>query len=273
DAPAPQPGDRFRLATPLLLVSVVLMVVVGRAVFQLSPIVTIIGLVIALVLANVCARTAGETDMAPTGAMGTLTQLMFTGSGPVASLIAGSISAGTATQTSQMLWAFKAGDKLKSSANAQMWAQLLGATVGAIVCVPVYFVITHAWGIGTEAMPAPSALSWKATAEAVGGGLAAMPPYAFVAGTIGFCVGVLLTALGGTRVSRFVPSPAAMGIAVISPFAISASAFVGGLAVVVVKRLFPKASDAAIMSVAAGGIAGESVMGVIVAALIATGVL
>jgi uncharacterized oligopeptide transporter (OPT) family protein len=83
----------------------------------------------------------------------------------------------------------------------------------------------------------------------------------------------LLTALGGTRLGRFMPSPASMGIAIISPFAISMSVFVGGLAVVVVKRLFPKASDAAIMSVAAGGIAGESVMGVIVAALIATGVL
>jgi putative OPT family oligopeptide transporter len=273
DALTSLPSDRFRLATPLLLVSVVLMLVVGRVAFHLSPVVTLIGLVIALVLANVCARTAGETDMAPTGAMGTLTQLMFTGSGPVASLIAGSISAGTATQASQTLWAFKAGDKLRSSANAQMWAQLLGATVGALVCVPVYFVITQAWGIGTVAIPAPSALSWKATAEAVGGGLAAMPPYAFVAGTIGFCVGVLLTALGGTRLGRFLPSPAAMGIAIISPFSISMSAFVGGLAVVVVKRVFPKASDAAIMSVAAGGIAGESVMGVIVAALIATGIL
>jgi uncharacterized oligopeptide transporter (OPT) family protein len=255
----------------MLLVSVLLMLVVGRLAFHLSPVVTLVGLLIAFLLANVCARTAGETDLAPTGAVGTLTQLMFTGSGHVASLIAGSITAGTASQTSQTLWAFKAGDQLRSSARAQTWAQLLGSAVGGVVCVPVYFMITRAWGIGTDAMPAPSALSWKATAEAVRGGLAAMPPHAPLAGALGFCAGVLLASLGRARWGRFVPSPAAVGMAFISPFGISMSIFVGSLIVVIIKRLRPRTSDAAIMSIAAGGIAGESVMGVIVATLIATG--
>jgi uncharacterized oligopeptide transporter (OPT) family protein len=100
-----------------------------------------------------------------------------------------------------------------------------------------------------------------------------MPPHAPFAGSVGFGVGVVLASLSRSRWARFVPSPAAMGMAFITPFAITMSAFLGGLTVVVIKRLRPRTSEAAMMSVAAGGIAGESVMGVIIAALIATGVL
>jgi uncharacterized oligopeptide transporter (OPT) family protein len=265
--------DRFRLAKPLLLVSVVVLIVVGRMAFALPPLVIGVGLMIALLLANVCARSAGETDIAPTGSVGTMTQLMFTGNGPVPSLMAASITAGVATQTSQMLWAFKAGDRLRASARAQIWAQLLGAVVGALVAVPVYLVMTRAYAIGSEAMPAPSAMSWKATAEAVRGGLAAMPPYAPLAGGLAFVAGTILCALAPTRWGRYLPSAAAMGMAVLTPFALSFTAAVGGLVLMALKRFRPATSDANIMSAAAGGIAGESVMGVVIAALIATGLL
>jgi uncharacterized oligopeptide transporter (OPT) family protein len=266
--------DRFRLAKPLLLVSVVIMLIVGRVGFHLSPGVTLIGLLLALVLANICARSAGETDLAPTGAVGTLTPLMFAGNGNVASLFAGSITAGVSAQTAQTLWALRAGNQLRASARAQVWAQLLGAVLGALVSVPVYVVIVKAYGLGTEAMPSPSALSWKATAEAVRDGLSSMPRFAPLAGAAGFGIGVVLATLSRSRWGRFIPSPAAMGMAAVSPFSLSFSVCMGGLISLVVGRLRPSAaSSSALMSVAAGGIAGESVMGVIVAILIATGLL
>jgi OPT family oligopeptide transporter len=265
--------ERFRLALPMLLASIVVLIVLGRVAFDLSALVMLIGLLLAFLLANICARAAGETDIAPTGAIGTLTQLIFLGNGPVASLMAGSITSGVAAQTSQTLWALKAGARLKASMNAQMWAQILGAVIGAAAAVPAYIAITHAYGIGTEALPSPSALSWKATAEAVRGGVAAMPRYAAAAGAIGFAVGIILSALGRTRWGRFVPSPAAMGMAVIEPFSLSMTVFLGGLLLVIIKRVRPSMPEAELMSVAAGGIAGESVMGVIVAALLATGLL
>jgi uncharacterized oligopeptide transporter (OPT) family protein len=265
--------SRFPLAKPIFIGSVVVLIVMGRVVFALPPVMIVVGLIIALVLANVCARSAGETDLAPMGAIGTMTQLMFTGSGPVPSLITGSISAGISTQTSQTLWAFKAGHRLRASARAQTWAQILGAVVGALVAVPVYFVMTRAYGIGTEAMPAPSAMSWKATAEAVQGGLSALPPHAPLAGVIAFVMGTILSLLAPTRVGRFLPSPAAMGMGVMTPFSYSLTAAIGGFVLFSVKRIRPAASDATLMATAAGGIAGESVMGVVVAALIATGLL
>jgi putative OPT family oligopeptide transporter len=263
---------RFRLAKPLLLVSVVLMLIVGRVALHLPPVITLVSLLLALVLGNVCARSAGETDLAPTGAVGTLTQLVFTGSGNVGSLFAGSITSGVSSQTAQTLWALRAGNQLKASPNAQLWAQLLGAVLGALVSVPVYFVVVKAYGLGTEAMPAASAFSWKATAEAVRGGLSSMPRLAPLGGGIGFVIGVLLAGLSRGRWGRFVPSPAAMGMATLSPFSLSASVCIGGILSLVFTRLRP-GSEASVMSIAAGGIAGESVMGVIIATLIATGLL
>jgi putative OPT family oligopeptide transporter len=267
-------ADRFRLAKPLLLVSVVVMLAVARLVFHLPLLATAFGVLLALVLANVCARTTGETDMAPIGAIGTLTQLSFGGTGFVTSLFSGSITAGVSSQTAQTLWAFRAGNQLRASPRAQVWAEILGAVLGALVSVPVYLVIVKAYGLGTVAMPSPSAMSWKATAQAVVGGFSTMPRYAGLGGLIGFGVGIVLSTLSRGRWGRFVPSAAAMGMAALSPFSLSFSVFLGGLILLVHGRLRPSAeSGHKLTSVAAGGIAGESVMGVIVAILIATGLL
>ena len=142
------------------------------------------------------------------------------------------------------------------------------------MAVPVYIVIVKAYGLGTEAMPSPSAMSWRATALAVRDGLSTMPRHAALAGALGFGIGVVLSSLSRGRWARFIPSPAAMGMAALSPFSLSFAVFVGGFVSLLFTRLRPsKDSGATLMSVAAGGIAGESVMGVIVAFLIATGLL
>jgi uncharacterized oligopeptide transporter (OPT) family protein len=267
------PRENFRHGKPILFVCLVVLVWVGWVAFRLHPVVTLLTLVLAVVLANIVARTAGETDLAPIGSVGTLTQLVLAGNGPVVSLIGGWLTSGEASQTSQTLWALKAGHRLRASPRAQIWAQLLGAVMGATVVVPVYLVLVKSYGLGTAAMPAVSALSWKATAEAVRGGLSAMPPYGPLAGGVGFCVGVLLAVLGRTRVGRFLPSPAAMGVAVLSPASLSVAAFAGSVAATAVQRLRPQVSEASIVSMAAGGIAGESLMGVIIAMLMASGLL
>ena len=67
----------------------------GAAVFGLHPLALLVAVVAALVLAVVSSRATGETDLAPVGPVGTLTQLLFAGYGPILSILAGSISMGT----------------------------------------------------------------------------------------------------------------------------------------------------------------------------------
>ena len=257
----------------LTLLSVLVVVLVARSAFGLSPLTTLLALALALVLSSVCARSAGETDVAPVGAMGGVTQLVFGGSGNVASIASGAIVSAAASQTAQTLWAFKSGLRLGASLKAQLLGQLLGVGVGALVVVPTYEVVARVYGIGTEKMPAPGVLSWKATADAVQGGLVALPAHAATAALIACAVGVVLTLLARTRLERWLPSPIAMGIGFLTPASLSAAVFVGALALVWLQARRAAWCEEHVSSLAGGAIAGESLFAVALAALIATGVL
>jgi uncharacterized oligopeptide transporter (OPT) family protein len=260
-------------AVPALLVAFAAIAVLGKVVFGFHPLAALAALLAALVLAVVSSRATGETDLAPVGAVGTLTQLLFAGFGPILSLLAGSISMGTSTQAAQTLWAFKAGQRLGGSPRAQLMAQLLGALIGAVVVVPVYLVVVKAYGIGTENLPAPTAISWRATAEAVRGGFSSLPPHAAQAGALGLAVGVALSLCARRPWGRVLPSPAAMGIAMVMPASLALSALLGAVLAWAVRRARPSLDQESITSLAAGGIAGESVMGVVIAILVVTGIL
>jgi len=263
----------WRAGFGLMVAGVIGAMVVGQTVFQFHPLATLLAVAVALALGVVSCRAAGETDLAPVGPVGTVTQALFSRFGAAVSMLAGSIAFGTSAQAAQTLWAFKAGQKVGATTRAQLVAQLTGALLGALIVAPVYLVVVRAYSIGSEALPAPAALSWKATAEAMRGGLAALPRFAGTAGTIGLGLGALIALLGRGRLARFCPSPAAMGIAFIMPPSLSVGALAGVLLMIAARRLRPALDHDAILSVAAGGLAGESVMGVVIAALVLMGVL
>ncbi len=139
--------------------------------------------------------------------------------------------------------------------------------------VPTYAVIASAYGLGTEAMPAPGAMSWKATAEAVQGGFSALPSHAPSAALAALLLGSVLTVLAETRAARFVPSPVAIGIACLLPPSISVTMFVGAVILTVLTRRYRAWTDEYVSSIAGGAIAGESLLAVILAGRFASGVL
>ena len=259
-----------KLLISLVLASVLTLVVVGRIAFGVSPAVSLLAVLLSFALMNLSARATGETDVGPVGAMGLLTLGVFARTGTVGGMMIGSVATGSASQTCQALWAFRAGHRLGASPRAQVAAQFLGAVVGAAVVVPVYFLVVKAYGVGTEALPAAPAQSWRAVAEAA---RATIPPYGLLAGGLGLAVGFVLALCERTRVGRFLPSPAAMGTAMLIPGSYALAIFTGAILVVIARRLRPDLNDAAILTVAAGGMAGESLTGVLAAALTSAGVL
>jgi uncharacterized oligopeptide transporter (OPT) family protein len=270
------PGDGLapRVWGVLLAASVAIILAVGWSTFGVNPLVMALAIVLAVVLANVSARATGETDFSPAGPVGTISLMALANRGTVSGGMAGSVSMGTTSQTSQTLWAFRAGQHLGASPRAQIGAQLLGVVVGAVVTVPVYIVIATAYGIGNETMPAVSVLSWKATAEAMQG-LAALPRWAGSAGVIAVAAGAGLTLLGRSRIGRVLPSAAAIGVGFMLPFSVSLTAFVGALLALGAQRLFRDRGfeQASLLALAAGAMAGESTIGVIIAFLMASGLL
>jgi uncharacterized oligopeptide transporter (OPT) family protein len=248
-------------------------VVVARGVFGFHVPTILLVLLFALVMAVVSSRATGETDLAPVGAVGTVTQLLFSRCGAIGSMLFASVAFGASTQAAQTLWALKAGQKLNAAPRPQLAAQLIGALLGAAVVAPVYVILLKAYGVGTESLPAPSAVSVKATAEAMRGGLSTLPPYATLAGGVGLAVGAVLSLLSRGRWARFCPSPAAMGIAMLIPPALSVAGLAGVLLARTAQRLRPELDEDSMTSIAAGGLAGESVMGVLIAVLVLLGVV
>ena len=263
-----------RLLLVLCAISVLVVMWVAQAAFDLSAPRILLALLLSAALAVVCARGAGETDIAPAGDMGGITQLVFGSTVHKASSLAcGGIATAQATQTAQTLWALKAGDKLGASPSRQIIAQLLGAVVGGVVVVPTYYVVASTYGIGSERLPAITVLSWEATAAAVQGGFGSLPRYAAAAALAAFALGVLLTLLGKTRVARYLPSPVALGIGVLMPLSMTAALCLGALCLTALSARWPTWTREHIESIAGGAIAGESLLAVILAALISTGLL
>jgi uncharacterized oligopeptide transporter (OPT) family protein len=259
--------------TLLTVGSVLATIVMGWAVFGINPLLLLAALGFAFVMAGVCARAAGETDLAPVGSAGALAQILFGAPSIVTSLFCGSAANGAATQTAQTMWAFKAGHRLKANAHIQSLGQLLGLVIGAVVVVPVYHLIAGVYGLGTPTMPAPGAISWKAMADAVQLGTTAMPDGAGWATVVAFAVGVALTLLGNTRAARFLPSAVPLGMAFLLPASLGGAIFIGSMAFAILRALRPQWSEQHVPSLAAGAIAGESLTGIVIAALVATGFL
>ena len=241
----------------------------GTHTFGLSPLLLLILLPLALLLSAASARAAGETDQAPVGQVGAVVQLGVGPVGVVPSLAGGALVAGIATQTAQTLWALKAGQRLGASPRAQLVAQLIGALVGVVVVVPVFALVRAAYPLGSEAMPAPAALAWKATAEAAQGAAPFARPLVLPATVLAALGGVLLTWLERRR--RWLPSATAMGAAFVLPAFLSITVLAGALLFVAVARARPAWSDTHGPSLAAGGIAGESLLGLALAAVAVLG--
>jgi putative OPT family oligopeptide transporter len=255
----------------VFVLALALLVFTGVRAFGLSVGSIVAAVVVAVALAGVCARAAGETDIAPVGNMGTLTQLLFARGGPGGSILAGSITTGNATQTSQTLWALKGGQLLGASVRAQALAQLIGVVLGSLVVVPTYLAVARVNPLGTERMPAVGALSWRATAEAVAGGLSGLPPHGLHGAAVAFALGLVLSAASRGRAARFLPSPVAIGIALIAPMSMTTTMLMGAAAVALVRRRWSSFTDADAHALGAGALAGESVVGVLLAVLASAG--
>ncbi len=231
--------------------------------------------VASVVAALVCARAVGETGIAPVLQLGQLTQASY---GAVASpsalvnVAGGSIVAGSIVQTSQTMESFRVGQLIGVPPARQVGAALLGIAVGTIAALPAYWLLTRAYGLGTEALPAPFALPWKAMAEIAAKGTAAVPSGGGLAALIGLVAGAVFELAARSGRGRFLPSPVVVGVAFVLPAANSATIAFGSLLGAVIARGRPERGpwNAAL---GAGAIAGESIFGLLLAALTLSGVL
>jgi putative OPT family oligopeptide transporter len=251
-------------------------VIVGKEVFGLRPWHTLVGVLLSIVGASICARSAGATDISPLGPIGQLTQLLYgllAPGIPSVNVAAGSIVAGDAAQTPVSLWSFRAARAIGARVRAPMGGAFLGCVVGALVCVPAYGALVRAYGVGSARLPAPTAVQWKTMGEIVAHGPGGLPHGATIAAAAACAFGVVVSALGSSRLGPYLPSVFAMGIGMLIPFDYSLAIVAGAALVTIGRRIRPEFWSRYAAAIGGGLIAGDAVFGFIAALLTSAGLL
>jgi uncharacterized oligopeptide transporter (OPT) family protein len=176
-------------------------------------------------------------------------------------------------QSSVLLGNWKTGAALGTAPRPQLIASLVGVAVGAVTTTVAFELIRRTSGFGTEAMPAPNARSWRATALLVQDGLAALPAHAVSATAIAVALGLALGLAARARRTRWLPSPFALGMPFVIPPDISLTIVLGAIALWLGERWRRGRPDGCATTLASGAIAGEAIVGLVIAGLRIAGVL
>jgi uncharacterized oligopeptide transporter (OPT) family protein len=234
-----------------------------------------VAVVLTFFLAAVAARAGAEIGMNPIGALGKVTQLTYGALAPgnvAANLMTAGVTAGAACSCSDTVGNLKVGHMVGANPRRQFIAQLFGVMAGAALAVPVYFaLVPDANALGGEKFPAPSALIWMGVAKVLSKGLSSLPPSAVWAVGIAFVLGVVIVVVERIfpKIKPYTPSAAALGIAMTIPAYTSFAMFLGSLIAWILEKKAAKWNDMYTIPIASGCIAGESIMGVILAVLMA----
>jgi uncharacterized oligopeptide transporter (OPT) family protein len=233
--------------------------------------IAILAVFLTFILSMVAARASGETDINPVGAMGKITQLAFGGlapTRPAVNLMTANVTAGAASHSADLLGDVKTGYLLGANPRKQFIAQLFGVAAGAVACVPVYRIIAPPEALGTT-IPAPAAMTWRSVAELLTHGFGALPTYANYAMFAGAIVGVVISCLEefAPKYRAYYPSATGLGIAFVIDFKDSFAMFLGGLLAWMIAKRRPEWNERYTVAVSSGFIAGESLLGVLLAAL------
>jgi putative OPT family oligopeptide transporter len=257
----------FLLATSgALLLSVFLQ----ASFFDVGLLVATVGVLLTFALAIVAGRVSGETGITPVGPMGKVTQLGLGAIDPgnaASNLMAANVTGGAASQCADMLHDLKSGLMLGAVPRLQILSQCFGVIAGAFFGSAAYLVLIPDPKnmLLTEEWAAPAVAQWKAVAEVFSEGLSAMPQGALDAFLVAGALGIVLALaekLTSKEVARWIPSPSAMGLALVIPVYYSISFFIGGLLFLVAKRFAESWTGRFAIVLAAGIIAGESLAGV-----------
>lgn len=262
-----------------MLVAGTAVVIVARVAFDIPVHLGILAVLMTFVLALVACRATGESDITPGGPLGKIVQLTYGVLMPqstTANLMTAAATSGASLASADLLNDLKSGYLLGANPRRQFVAQALGIFTGTVASVLCYFVLVPDATVltGTEthapAFPAPGAQQWKAVAEVFKYGLSNLHPMARVAIEWGAAIGVVLAVaelLVPRRWRTWLPSATGLGIGMVLPFFYPFAMFLGAAFGAIANAVNKTWADRYLIPLAAGGIAGESIIGVVVQAL------
>ncbi|MBI3544128.1 MAG: OPT/YSL family transporter [Deltaproteobacteria bacterium] len=237
----------------------------------------VVAVLMTFFLSVVACRATGESDITPIGAMGKITQLFFGAVAPsniVTNLMTACVTSGAAISSADLLTDLKSGYLLGANPRKQFIAQFLGIFSGTLVVVPAfYLLVPTAESLGTDKWPAPAAQVWATVAKLLANGVHSLHPTAQASLLIGGLIGVVLPLLemAFPKFEKFIPSAMGLGLSMVIPFFNSLSMFIGSFIALMWEKKNRESAETYVIPIASGLIAGESLMGIVVALLSAFG--
>ncbi len=238
----------------------------------------VLAIPLSIAMGVVASRVTGETDVTPTKALGPVTQLIYGGLLPgniVANVMSANATGGVGLHSADLLTDLKSGFLLGANPRQQFYAQLFGVLAGAAVVVPAFnLLVPTASVLGSEVFPAPGAQVWAGVSQVLSAGVGALHPTARMAAAIGAVIGVVLVLLerwAPKSAQPYIPSPSGLGLAIVIPAYNSVSIFIGALIAEILRRNKKDLAEQTLVPVSSGFIAGESLMGILIAVLVAVG--
>ncbi len=225
----------------------------------------------------ICARSCGEADTNPIGAMGKISQLIYSimpGAKAVentpsaiqaalqTNLITGGVTAAAGGAAGDLMSDMKLGNLLGMKPRIQFFTQLLAICIGTTLVVPVWSLLVP--NVETlEKYPAPPARMWKAVAEFLNDPTMHLPTTIYWAMCIGALIGIAIPVCEKLfpRARAYLPSAIGMGIVFTLPQAFNnASSFaLGAVAIWLWGKFHSRTEQEYSVAFASGLVGGESI--------------
>lgn len=261
----------------------------------ITPELSTIATLLAVVLSVMGVRALGETDLNPVSGISKLTQLLFSLVTPpslhtrrsaiVTNLLAGAVSEAGALQAGDMMQDLKTGHLLGASPKAQFYGQIIGSLCGAVLSTMVYRLYTHVYDVPGEQFQVPTAYVWIFTARLVTG--QGLPRMAWTVSMIFGGIFVITTILriifnaGPKRtqgIVPYIPGGVAVAVGMFNVPSFTLARAIGGLIAWWWSRRRPAvqgqedATSSMIIVLASGLILGEGVLSIVNLILASCGV-
>jgi uncharacterized oligopeptide transporter (OPT) family protein len=273
-------GDDFPIRWVVIGVALSSVAVVAVQYYALDlPVVhSLVALALSLPLMLVGLRVLGETNWGPISALSNFMQGLFGAIAPgniTANMVASGLTGTIVANSEGMVQSYKTGDMIGSKPRYLTYAQLMAVPLAAVVIAIVYPVFRLTERIGDpDGLVPPISNKWYGFAKILSQGGDALHPSALWGLAIGACLGVLFAVLEQRpKLRAWVPSATGIGIGMVVPAYYIATMLVGALIEFGVRKRGGKGGGAWVIPLASGFIAGEALVGVILALLIASGVL
>jgi putative OPT family oligopeptide transporter len=222
---------------------------------------------IAVLMGFIASRVTGETDVTPTKALGPVTQMIYgviTPGNLTGNIMSANVTGGIGLHAADLLTTLKTGWLLGAKPRHQVYAQLLGVLAGAAIIVPLFYIVVPIAQLGTDEWPAPSAIVWANVSKVFVDGIGALPWSAKIAILVGLTFGIGMTLVekaSPKHIKPWLPSPSAIGLAMVVPFSNTFAMFVGATIAWIIAKRYAKLERFTV-PVASGLIAGESLVGI-----------